>query len=374
MKKLTFDEVKDILVGCTILGTGGGGDLKKGLSLIGKALDAGKEFNLVNLEELPDDALISCPYMCGSISPLSEEKKQKYADLPRIKEEPVLRAYQAMEEYIGKKFYGVISTELGGANTAMAFYVAALSGNYIIDADPAGRSVPELQHTTFFINRLPINPMAIANEFGDVVIVKDVVDDFRAETLVRSIAVVSKNSVGVVDHLISGKELKKAVIPGAISYALKIGRAYRKAKEENNDLALGIAKAGSGYILFRGRVKDFQWEDKYGFTIGNTYIEGEDDYFGSEYKIWFKNENIIAWRDQKIDVTVPDLICIICNDNNKEPLTNPNYKIDMRVSVIGLPAPKEWRTDEGLKVFGPRYFGYDIEYIPIEERFKELDK
>jgi len=372
MKKLIFKEVKDILCGCTILGTGGGGDFKKGILLINKALDAGKEFNLVNLEELPDDALISCPYMCGSISPLSEEEKQKYADLPRIKEEPVLRAYQAIEEYIGKKFYGVISTELGGKNTAMAFYVAALSGNYIIDADPAGRAVPELQHSTFFINRLPISPMAIANEFGDVVIVKDVVDDFRAETLVRSMAVVSKNSVAVVDHLINGKELKKAVIPGAISYALKIGRAYRKAKEENNNLALEIAKAGSGYILFRGRVKDFQWEDKDGFTIGNVYIEGENDYVGSEYKIWFKNENIIAWRDQKIDVTVPDLICIICDDK-REPLINPNYEIGMRVSVIGLLAPKEWRSDEGLKVFGPRHFGYDIEYIPIEKRFKDVD-
>lgn len=278
-----------------------------------------------------------------------------------------------MEEYIGKKLYVVISTELGGANTAVAFYVAAILGNYIVDADPAGRSVPELQHSTFFMNQLAIEPMVVANEFGDVIIVKDIVDDFRAETIVRSIAVVSKNSVGVADHLASGKELKKAVIPGAISYALKIGEACRKAKEENNDLALEIVKAGSGYVLFRGRVKDFQWEVKDGFTIGNVYIEGENDYVRSEYKIWFKNENIISWRDRKIDVTVPDLICMICDDK-KKPLTNPNYEIGMKVSIIGLPAPKEWRTEEGLKLFGPRHFGYNIEYVPIEKCFNELDK
>ena len=372
MNKLIRQDLYDILYGCTILGTGGGGDLNKGIHLIDKALDAGKEFKLIDLEDLPDDALVVCPYICGSISPLTKEEEKKYANLPRIKEEPGLMAYKVMEEYIGKKFYGVISSELGGESTALAFYVAALSGNYIVDADPAGRSVPELQHSTFFINRLPINPMAVANEFGDVVIVKDVVDDFRAETLVRSLAIVSKNNVAVVDHLASGKELKKAVIPGAISYALKIGRAYRKAKKKNNDLALEIAKAGNGYMLFRGRVKDFQWEDKDGFTLGNTYIEGEDDYVGSEYKIWFKNENIIAWRDRKIDVTVPDLICMICDDK-KEPLTNPNYEIGMRISIIGLPAPKEWRTNEGLKVFGPRHFGYDIEYVPIERCFKEVD-
>jgi len=372
MYKLMRQDLYDILYGCTILGTGGGGELKKGLSLINKALDAGKEFKLIDLEDLPDDALVVCPYDVGSISPLTKEEERKYANLARIKEEPELRAYKVMEEYIGKKFYSVISSELGGESTALAFYVAALSDNYIVDADAAGRSVPELQQSTFFINRLLITPMVVANEFGDVVIVRDVVDDFQAEKLVRSMAVVSKNNVAVVDHLASGKELKKAVISGAISYALKIGRAYRKAKKENNDLALEIAKAGSGYILFRGRVKDFQWEDKDGFTLGNTYIEGEGDYFGSEYKIWFKNENIIAWRDQKIDVTVPDLICMICDDK-KEPLTNPNYEIGMRVSVIGLPAPKVWRTNEGLKVFGPRHFGYDIEYVPIERCFKEVD-
>jgi len=33
MKRLTFEEVKDILVGCTILSTGGGGDLNKELHL-----------------------------------------------------------------------------------------------------------------------------------------------------------------------------------------------------------------------------------------------------------------------------------------------------------------------------------------------------
>ena len=35
---------------------------------------------------------------------------------------------------MGKEFQGVISTELGGANTAIAFYTAAMLGKYIIDA------------------------------------------------------------------------------------------------------------------------------------------------------------------------------------------------------------------------------------------------
>lgn len=368
MQKLTRQDLYDILYGCTILGTGGGGNLNKGLSLIDKALDAGKEFVLVGLDEVPDDALIACPYICGSISPLGEEEERKYAGLPRISEEPPLRAFKALEKYLGVEFYGVISTELGGANTAQAFYVAASLGRYIVDADPAGRSVPELQHSTFYVNEININPMAVANEFGDVAILTDVVDDFRAEALVRAMAVASKNSIGVADHVATGSRLKGAVIPGAISYALKIGRAHREAKDQSKDVALEIARAGGGFPLFAGKVNDFSWRDEDGFTFGDTYIEGEGDYSGSTYRIWFKNENIITWRDGQIDVTVPDLVCVF-NTDRKEPVINPHYETGIRVSVIGLPGPKEWRTEKGLKVFGPRHFGYDIEYLPIEKKF-----
>ena len=38
MKKLTLQEIKDTLVGCTILGTGGGGSLESGLEAVEAAL------------------------------------------------------------------------------------------------------------------------------------------------------------------------------------------------------------------------------------------------------------------------------------------------------------------------------------------------
>lgn len=27
-----------------------------------------------------------------------------------------------------------------------------------------------------------------------------------------------------------------------------------------------------------------------------------------------------------------------------------------------------WRNQTGLEVFNPRYFGYDIDYVPVERR------
>ena len=48
MKTLSRQDLYDILYGCTILGTGGGGSLQKGLELIEEALSKGKQFRLVD--------------------------------------------------------------------------------------------------------------------------------------------------------------------------------------------------------------------------------------------------------------------------------------------------------------------------------------
>ena len=33
-----------------------------------------------------------------------------------------------------------------------------------------------------------------------------------------------------------------------------------------------------------------------------------------------------------------------------------------------MPCHPLWRTEKGLELVGPRYFGIDTDYIPIEER------
>ncbi|MBV1820313.1 DUF917 domain-containing protein [Anaerosalibacter bizertensis] len=369
MKKLTKQELHDILIGCTILGTGGGGELDEGIKIIDEDLENGYEFKLVSIDEIPDDAMIASPYNAGSISPLSEEERKKYEGLKEIDEMYNVISFQALEKFMGKKFFATISTELGGQNTAVGFSVAAKLGIPIVDGDPAGRSVPELQQSTFYMNDVSIAPLAVASKFGDVAIISEVVDDFRAEAIVRAIAVASQNTVGVTDHPVLGKNLKKSVIPGAISYALKIGQALRVAKENKKSPAEEIAKACEGYVLFEGIVEGFDWKDEGGFTVGNSYIKGLGEYEENKYKIWFKNENIISWKNDEIFVTVPDLICILDKETGM-PITNPNFEKGMNIVAIGLPASEEWRTEKGLMTLGPKHFNYDVEYVPIEEIMK----
>ena len=364
MKKLDRQDLIDILYGCTILGTGGGGSLEKGIAQIDEALKLQREFILVGFDELDGDDLIATPYSCGAISPETEEERKKYEKLPIIDEVPHVVALREMEKYLDKKVKAVISTELGGGNTAVAFYSGAMSGKYIVDADPAGRSVPELQHTTYYLNDVSIAPISLVNQFGESAIITNVVDDFRAERLVRALAVVSKNSIAVVDHVDTVDNLKNTVIKGAITYAWDIGKAFRIAKESNSDVSNSVIEAGKGKELFKGTVIENSWETIDGFTIGEVSFKGNKEYREDEYKIWYKNENIIAWKNGEYHATVPDLICII-DENKKEPILNPNFREGMEVTIFALPAAVEWTTEKGLATFGPKSFGYDIEWVPI---------
>ncbi len=366
MKVLTKQEVIDIICGCTVLGAGGGGTLERGIAIVEEDFEAGREFILADISEVPDDEMVAAPYVCGSVSPLTPEEKAKYADLPSMEVTEAVRSFQVLEEYYGKEFYGVISIELGGENTADAFHVAALMGKPIIDADPAGRSVPELQHTTFYINDVPITPLAIATPFGDTAIINNVVNDLRAEELVRAMSVASRNTIGVTDHPVNGETLKRSVIHNAITYSLKVGKAVREANETGKDPAVAICEAVDGKVLFRGVVKEHTYDTVDGFTVGNTTLDGEGEYEGHEYKVWYKNEHILSYRDGEVDVTVPDLICII--DSKGVPVTNPFYEKGQRLTIFALPAPKEWTTERGLEVFGPKSFGFDIEYVPFNEK------
>ncbi len=366
MKKLSKQDLHDILLGAAIVGTGGGGSLTEGIKLVDEAFDEGFEFTLAEIDEIPDDALIGSPYTCGSIGCLSKEQQKKYDELPKIKEAKEVAAIKVLERYMGKEFYGVIATELGGGNTAAALNVAARLGKPIIDADPAGRSVPCLQHSTLFLNEVSITPMGLANNFGDSMVISSVANDDRAEVLARTMAVASFNSVGVVDHPAEWKVLKNSLIKNTITYCLEIGRTARLANEQGRNFAYDVSERFNGYVIFEGEITETDWEDRDGFTFGNINIVGEGEYEGEDLSIWFQNEYIMSWKNGEVFATAPDSINIYVKDD-KIPLLNPNAKEGMKVTVFVLKAFEEWRTEKAIEIFGPKFFGYEIDYKKIED-------
>ena len=47
------------------------------------------------------------------------------------------------------------------------------------------------------------------------------------------------------------------------------------------------------------------------------------------------------------------------------PQLNPYAREGEHVAVTALPAPDAWKSKRGLEVFGPRSFGYEVDYTPF---------
>ena len=70
----------------------------------------------------------------------------------------------------------------------------------------------------------------------------------------------------------------------------------------------------------------------------------------------------------KYAATTPDLIAVL-DSEIASPITTEALRYGMRVAVIGIPCAPQWREPAALALVHPRTFGYDIDYVAVEERF-----
>lgn len=361
MRKLDLQELKDIMTGCSILSTGGGGSMEEGLSVVEAQWKAGKEFKMLEFNEIEDERYYANPYYCGSMVVDSDIDESVFDG------SDIALSLEALEGYMNVDFHGVVSIEYGAGNTGEVMAIAARTGKYIVDADAAGRAVPELQFSTYYITQQPITPFAVGTIYGDMVIIPKVKKDARAEALTRFMAVATHGAVGMTDHPIKGSDLKMSVIPGALTKAQRVGQAQREALEAGKNPIEAILEVANGKLLFTGSVtKETGWENKDGFTLGDIYIQGLGNYSGHNGRVWYKNENMMFWIDDTVHLTCPDLICVV-DRKTANPITNPSCEEGMEVCVLGFPCHDLWKTERGLEILNPRFFGFDHDCVFLED-------
>jgi hypothetical protein len=247
--------------------------------------------------------------------------------------------------------------------------LAADMGVPIVDACLSGRARPEVQQQIPFVNGIPASPAAYVTRWGDTIILDKAIDDYRVEDIARAIAVSSGGGASGAMNPMSGKDVKRGVIRGALSEAILLGRTAREAVAQGKDPIAALVKVVNGFRLFHGTVAKSDTKGDRGFTWSDVTLQGVGEDAGHTYKIFVKNENIVTWRDGKPDAMSPDFI------QNLDPKTGDahlgptlgSYKEGAEIVMIGWPASPMWRTPKGIEVFGPRHFGFDFDYRPIEE-------
>ncbi|NPA04869.1 MAG: DUF917 domain-containing protein [Crenarchaeota archaeon] len=354
--KMSRQDILDLAVGAAILGAGGGGDPYIGMLMALQELDKGREIRVADPEEVPDDSFVVPVAGMGTPTVLIEK-------IPSGSE--LVYALKALEEYYNREADFLTPIEAGGINSTIPLVVAARRGLPVIDGDGMGRAFPELQMTTFHLYGIKATPMSMADEKGNRIVL-DTIDNYWAEKIARVVTIKFGGTAWIAIYAMKGSDYKRAAVWRTMSLAIKIGRAIREAKERGKNPIDALTEASNGFLLFRGKIVDVKRFNVGGFARGEAVIDGMDSFSGSKMVIKFQNENLIALRDGEPVAMVPDIIVVV-DQETARPITTERLRYGLRVAVIGIPCSEKWRTPEGLKVVGPKYFGYDYEYIPIEK-------
>jgi uncharacterized protein len=358
MRMLAEENIEDLALGAAVLGTGGGGDPYIGRLLAIAAIRKYGPVKMLTLDEIGDDDLVVPAAMMGAPTVMVEK-------IPNGRE--IVAAFKALAGYLGRPITAVMSIEAGGLNSIMPVSVAAEMGLPLVDCDGMGRAFPEIQMVTHTIFGVSATPMAMADEKGNSALI-NTIDNRWTERLSRSITVDMGGSALIALYAATGKQLKDLAVRGTMTYAEEIGKTVRRARQEETNPVDAVRRITDGFLTFKGKVVDLKRRTIGGFARGEAILEGIDEFSGSEMAIKFQNEHLVAMRDGQYLVTVPDLIAVLDVDTG-EPITTEGLRYGFRVAVIGMPCDARWRTPKGLELVGPRYFGYDTDYTPVEQRF-----
>jgi len=361
MWQISESDVESIAIGAGILGAGGGGNPYLGQVHITRLLRQGCTANVMDLEDVADDANVAVVGVMGAPT-VGVEK------LPRGDEAP--RAIAALEKFTGRPIDALVCAEIGGANSIAPLIGSALSGKPVLDGDAMGRAFPETQMSTHFINGVSCTPAVMVDEKGNCIIFSHVTSPRELERFARHLCVTMGCVSMLVLPMMTGYQARTTSVPHTISLVKRLGDAVLNARRSKQPIVPAILAVTGGGVLFNGKLIDVQRRTTGGFARGQARIEGFDAFGGEQLRIEFQNENLIAWRgsangDPAIVATVPDLICIVDSESG-EPVTTEQLRYGLRVTVLGIPCSDRLRTPQALPVVNPAAFGYlDIQYTPI---------
>jgi len=353
VRVLSRQDLVNLVNGAAIFSAGGGGDPEGGYRIVDRLTSEGYAVRLISPSEVPDDARVANFACVGATSTLEYDSTA------------AVKTLRVLEEYVGFSAFATIAVELGGFNTLVAIDVAARSGIPVIDADGAGRSVPEVHLKVYTIDGISLTPMAVADVHGrNLVIVKETLDSKAAERIARVLATEWNHSACTARRILTGVQAKSSPIQLSLSRSMRVGKLLREA----SDPVKAVLKEADGFKLFEGVVDCVNRKTEAGFTFVDAKIRGSGRFVGSLFEFKAKNEVLVAYRDGKLAAIAPDIITPI-NPETCMCITGEKIEKDEELAVLALPAPEKWRTSKGLELWKEVLQRSNIteRYVPIEK-------
>lgn len=359
--KLQKQQLEDLATGAAFLATGGGGDPYLSLLCAQQSVKQYQPADLISINDLPDDSVIVAVGAVGAPTTSLEL-------LPSI-DDPVI-AIKAFEEHMGLKVDAVVPFEIGGANSLIPIVAAAASGIPVIDGDGMGRALPEVQMMTFSIAGISPTP-SIAVDYAGNAVVFDNVSLLEYEEQIREFAMQRGGMVTTVEFCMTAAQLRSCIVPNTVSLAIKVGEVLRveqgNAVELIERLQVVFEPTAYGDIvtLFTGIVTDVATSVIGGYDIGYATLRSENKH-EKDIKVDIKNEYLTVWAADTLLASIPDLITLLDSETG-QPINSERLGFGQRVTIVGIGCPPHFRTKKALDVVGPKCFGFDFNFTPIEE-------
>lgn len=360
--QIDASHLDDLSLGAVFLATGGGGDPYVSKLIATEALNTWGPVDIVDPESVADDARI---VTIGSVGAPTASLEL----LPSLSEAG--QALAAYEAHVGEAVDAVVSFEIGGGNSLIPMIAAVERGLPVINGDGMGRALPEAQMMTYPIAGVCPTP-AVALDYAGNVSSFDTPDIFEYEKQIRDFALQHGGMITACEHPMTGRELKDSVVPRTVSFSIELGRVLRRNRGNAHAVMGPLAAAFDDSIygelrhLYTGKVVDSERRIVGGFDMGMARVEAFDAGW-PDLEIDIKNEYLVARLGDRVLASVPDLISIL-DFETSTPINAERLRYGQRVTVCAVGCPAYYRSEAALAVVAPRCFGFDFDYVPLEER------
>lgn len=361
MNRLGAESLSDLSLGAVFLATGGGGDPYVSYLIAKQVLEETGPVRLIDPDDLEDGAYVVTVGGVGAPT-VSLELLPSVSDAEKT--------LDAFEAHVGRKADAVVSFEIGGGNSLIPLVAGARRGLPVVDGDGMGRALPEAQMMTYPISGVRPTP-AIGRDYAGNVETFSTPSIMEYERQIRRFALENGGMIMAAEHPMSGRQVKDSVVARTVTFSVELGRILREHRGNAESMfePLSAAFAGSIYgdlvHLYSGKVIDKASRIIGGFDIGEATIESFDK-SAPPMTINIKNEYLLARIGDEVAASVPDLICIVDYETST-PINAERLRYGQRVTVFGVGCPAYYRTPAALAVVEPRCFGFDLDYVPIEE-------
>lgn len=320
--KLDMEAVEAAVLGGTILGGGGGGSMIKGRELGELAVRIG-EPRLVDVEDLPDDALIVTVSAVGA--PAAKEGVAKpFA---------YLRAVVILKQN-GGDAQGFISSECGGIAVVNGWLQSAVFGIPVVDAPSNGRAQPIIPMGSMGLHAIPgfVSLQAAAGgntttgRYTEVCVRGSLM---QASAAIRQFSAQAGGLVAVARNPVQAGYIKKNGAPGAVKQAIELGRAMLNVKHKGAEAIINaVTDTLGGRIVDESVVESVELKTSGGFDTGKVIF--------SDYELTFWNEYMTLDKGNNRVSTFPNLIMTIDAESGT-PVTSAEIKEGQKVALLVVP-------------------------------------